>query len=199
MVNMAAANAAQALEVAIRPADGTRELGDWVDVRVRYAMETHGFAGVLFDWARENVGIQEILDKWEQPVPFLEERGDGRRGAAHLTPDYLQGLVVGDILVWLMPMILNHHADLVTGSRRPVRESHRRYNQRRQAIFMLARAFPVPFLQATADAGQAPTPGLITEREFGTSDLNSNAPLYAGCQKLLMLVVCGRDGHANDY
>jgi len=196
-VNIAAADAALALEVAFRPADGTRELGEWIDVRVRYAMKTHGFAGVLFDWARENVGIQQILDQWEQPVPFLEERGNGRRGAVHLTPDYLQGLVVGDILVWPMPMMLNHHADAVTGSRRLVRESYSRYNQRRQAIFMLARAFAVPFLQATADAGQAPTPGLITQREFGTSNLNSNIPLYEGCQKLLMLVVCGRDEHAN--
>jgi hypothetical protein len=63
---------------------------------------------------------------------------------------------------------------------------------------MLARAFAVPFLQATADAGQVPAPGLITEMEFGTGTLNSNSLLYAKCQKLLMWVVCGRVGHADD-
>jgi hypothetical protein len=198
MQSIAAADTALALEVAIRPADGTSELADWIDVRVRFGMETHGFTGMLYDWARENVGIKEILHRWSQPVPFLVEHGDGRRGAANLTPAYLKNLVVGDILVWPMPQASFTSSNSREGPARLSHEGIRTYKKRRQAIIMLARAFAVPFLQATADAGQVPAPGLITEMEFGTGTLNSNSLLYAKCQKLLMWVVCGRVGHADD-
>jgi len=173
--------------IAQRPANGTIEFERFITRFLRTTMEKYSFDVQLYDWAHQRNYLLPTLHFWNEQLPYFVPRGGGVIMNSQIAPHDLEGITVGDLMIF--PVLFNEPHERGGERSSFALEPLVQFNRRFDVMLLVARVFREPFLfdvdNKSGCSSAVASRAIITEQPFSVVNLISNEPLYYKCKQLI--------------